>query len=348
MKRSVLLTLLTGYMILSPAANSQTASRPLPRTPTMPTRVAPPAQRFNLNGIWELSANGKTIKVQFEQHGDQFKSFYGVGNLGLADALLFEGRYAGGVIVGQRLTPTNARVPDTLTVDDPDHVRAGNGLMMIRISPAGADDAICDLLNSSHTQAGFAYDRALDAVHRNLPNSLNACWLQVSANQGHARAQAVTAMIFRDGEGVPKNPTLAFSWAQKSASQGDVAGEVTLADMYSKGIGTAPNPQLAKQWRDKANIQLAQQRPGPAPPSLPQADTPNQLTPAEVIGLLVVGSMLMGDGGSPQPSDPYREDNEANQRKMQQEIEDEQRFRHACDQAGGNVSSGVFGSPICQ
>jgi hypothetical protein len=281
--KASLLFVMAASMIIGTALNAQTnpypndPARPHNRLPLPPppsaTRrtITPPVQqRFNLGGTWQFSANGKIINIQFEQQADQLKSFYGVGNLGRTEALLFEGRYTGGVIVGQRITLTNARVADTLTVDDPDHVRAGNGLMMIRISPARADDAICDLQNSSHTQAGFAYDRALDAAHRNLPSSLNACWLQVSANQGHARAEAVTAMAFRDGEGVPRNYATAFSWAQKSAEQGDAVGEAVLGQLYNSGFGTPRNPQLSQYWQSKAQAQLSvlqarQRQPQPQP-----------------------------------------------------------------------------------
>src|ERR1022692_4612793 len=152
--KASLLFVMAASMIFGTTLNAQTnpypndPARPHNRLPLPPPPSArrpitsPVQQRFNLNGTWQFSTNGKTIQIQFEQQADQFRSFDGVGNLGRTEALLFEGRYTGGVIVGQRITLTNARVADTLTVDDPDHVRAGNGLMMIRISPARADDAI--------------------------------------------------------------------------------------------------------------------------------------------------------------------------------------------------------------
>ena len=343
--KASLLFVMAASMIFGTAVNAQTNPYPndparphnrlpLPPPPSATRRTIPPPvqQRFNLNGTWQFSANGKTINIQFAQQADQFKSFFGVGNLGRNEALLFEGRYTGGVIVGQRITLTNDRVADTLTVNDPDHLRAGNGLMMIRISPARADDAICDLQNSSHTQAGFAYDRAIDAVHRNLPKTLNACWLQISANQGHARAEGVTGMIFRDGEGVPKNYATAFSWAEKSAKQGDTVGEAVLGQLYKDGLGTPRNPQLSQYWESKANKQLSalraqQQRKQPSrqqPTQTAQTNSQHQMTQSEAEALAAIVIILAGDSTSNDDKDEAQRHRDENEEQMRQDARNQQ------------------------
>jgi TPR repeat protein len=130
-------------------------------------------------------------------------------------------------------------------------------MVLARISPASADDAVCDLQNSSRTQSGYAYDRAINAARNNRPLAVEQCWTQVSAAQGNPRAEDAMAMFCRDGEGVPQNPSTAFSWAQKSAAQGDPVGQALLGDFYKRGIGTLPNAQLAQYWQSKAQSQLA-------------------------------------------------------------------------------------------
>ena len=351
MKPSVSIVVLAGLLGCSRASLAQAPQPSL--AVHRPAAAAAPTQRFNLDGIWRLSANGKTVDVQFEQQGDQFKSFIGVGNLGRPEALLFEGRYASGVIVGQRITPANTRVPATFTVEDPDHVRAGNGVVLSRISPARADDAVCDLQNSSHTQAGYAYDRAIDADHRNLPNTVNACWLQVSANQGHARAEAVTAMIFRDGEGVTRNYATAFSWAQKSAAQGDPVGEAVLGQLYGNGFGTTRNPQLSQDWESKANIQLsalrAQQQLEQSSrqqfTQTAQAKNQQRMTQSEVEGLAMLLVLAAASGNQSASADDQREERDPGafvQADKQREME------RACEMSGGTPTHPLGAVGTCQ
>lgn len=240
MKTSILASVLAGAMLVS-AAVGQTS------------RNVNPTQRFNLNGLWQRADNPKTSKLRFEQTGDTLKVFL---NLGDSDALLFHGRYSGGVIVGQRLTSVPTITPEewadeTIYVESPDRVHYHNRSALVRVSAALPSDAVCDLQNSSHTEADKAYARAWYAINHDAAPVVDECWMEVSAQQGNARAQANTSMFYSSGDGVPKNLNIAFAWAKKSAEQQDPMGEELLADMYRKGIGTAPNPTLAQYWQDK-------------------------------------------------------------------------------------------------
>ena len=261
--KASLLFVMAASMIFGTALDAQNTPPTVSHKPaTASHEVTPPVQNFNLSGLWRFSGtDGRPYILRFEEQGNQIKEFSGGLNPSTTDVLLFQGRYIGSTVIGKGLGHSSNRravwVDETLTVEDPDHVHFGNGPLIARISPARADDAICDLQNSSHTQAGYAYDRALDSAKRNFPYTLNACWLQVSANQGNARAQAVTAMIFRDGEGVPKNYATALSWAEQSANKGDAVGEAVLGDLYKRGLGTQPNQQLAQSWQSKADAQVA-------------------------------------------------------------------------------------------
>lgn len=333
MKTSFSVVVLAGLLIAASASFGQ--SRTYPSTTSRTPVASAPAPVFNLNGTWRFTTGGKTYDVQFDQHSQQFRMFGGVGNIGVPDAFLFEGRYANASIAGQGVTATNTRVAETFSVEDPDHIRTSRGVVIVRISPARADDAVCDLQNSSHTQAGYAYDRAIDAAHRNLPNTLSACWLQVSANQGHARAEAVMAMTFRDGEGVPRNYNTAFSWAEKSAKQGDAIGEAVLGQLYGSGLGTPRNLQLSQYWESKANTQLAaaraqQQRPVARVNSNNQA--PSAADRDKALATLAV--IILGSAGSPEVAP-----NPSLQNRDRSTITDEE----TCVQAGGKwVSHLVF------
>ena len=352
MKPSLSIAVLAGLLITASASFGQDRFYP-PTKPHVPAPIAS-AARFNLDGTWQFNAQGKTFRTQIEQHGDQLKSFIGIGNLGRSDALLFEGKYANGVIVGQRVTETNTRVAETLTVEDPDHIRTSRSIVLARISPARADDAVCDLQNSSHTQAGYAYDRAIDAAHRNLPNTLNACWLQVSANQGHARAEAVTAMIFRDGEGVPRNPNTAFSWAQKSAAQGDLVGEAVLGQLYGSGLGTQQNEHLSQYWESKANTQLAALRAQQhrQQTQTAQAKSSSGMTQSEIEVLAIVIALWAGSSGGNQSASANEQADTERQRDKDQADQDrrdrEDRARDQCTMNGGTVSNGVLSGFKCQ
>jgi hypothetical protein len=332
MKPLVLVVALAGLLACTSASFAQTS--PHPFTSSRTAVAAAPAQRFNLNGIWQFRANGRTFNAQFEQQGDQFKSFVGIGNLGRPEALLFEGRYANGVIVGQRITEANTRVAETLTVEDPDHVRTSRGIILLRISPARADDAICDLQNSSHTRAGYAFDRAIDASRKKpLPLAIEQCWVRVSADQGNPRAQDAMAMFFRDGEGVSQNSSIAFSWAQKSAAQGDPVGEALVADFYNRGIGVTKDAQLARQWQAKADAQTAQQR---EVARAQQAEHQKQLQ--EMLGTVIVSGIINGMfGGDASPSSESPESQW--ERDNEEDRERKANWESLCTMNGGGMDA---------
>ena len=51
------------------------------------------------------------------------------------------------------------------------------------------------------------------------------------AEQGNAKAQNVLGVMFRKGEGVPKNPARAHMWFSFAAARGDAAAKAELRDM---------------------------------------------------------------------------------------------------------------------
>ena len=51
------------------------------------------------------------------------------------------------------------------------------------------------------------------------------------AEQGNAKAQNVLGVMFRKGEGVPKNPARAHMWFSFAAARGDARAKTELRDM---------------------------------------------------------------------------------------------------------------------
>ena len=75
------------------------------------------------------------------------------------------------------------------------------------------------------------------------------------AESGDVIKQYELAVCYATGEGVTKNPDLAFYWYQKSAYQGYVYAQYALATCYLKGTGTDKNITNAKYWYEKAAAQ---------------------------------------------------------------------------------------------
>jgi hypothetical protein len=251
MIQSVLIAALAWQLIV-PNAFGQ--SRSAVTQPVSSTQAHP-----NLTGVWQRDVSREAPSFRFQQTGETLKI---IGRLEDTDFIVFEGRFIspqliqGQILTSMPIVETPQMAPKNIYVDDPDHIRIERGAAYVRISTPLPSDAVCDAKNSSHTKANFAYARAVYAAQHNAPQEVEDCWALVSAIEGNSRGQVAAALMYREGDGVPKNPALAFSWAQKSAAQKDPFGEQLLAEMYRKGIGTAPNPELAKYWDD----QLAQQR----------------------------------------------------------------------------------------
>jgi TPR repeat protein len=70
------------------------------------------------------------------------------------------------------------------------------------------------------------------------------------AEQGNAKAQNVLGVMFRKGEGVPKNPARARMWFSFAAARGDAKAKAELREV-SRTM-TAQEIRRRKQWRGLA------------------------------------------------------------------------------------------------
>lgn len=75
------------------------------------------------------------------------------------------------------------------------------------------------------------------------------------AIDGNVKAQAYISQMFRDGLGVPEDRCVATIWAEKAARQGDLFGAWMLSFAYSGGEGIRKNPEMAYRWMKYAAMQ---------------------------------------------------------------------------------------------
>jgi hypothetical protein len=68
-----------------------------------------------------------------------------------------------------------------------------------------------------------------------------------AAKLGHPRAMAVLGNMYREGEGVKKNPGEAVKWYTEAATRGNRAAQFSLGDMYEEGEGVPKNLAKAAQ-----------------------------------------------------------------------------------------------------
>ncbi len=66
-------------------------------------------------------------------------------------------------------------------------------------------------------------------------------------------AQNSLGLAYEKGEGVQKNPKLAFSWFEKAAKNGYVYAYYNLARHYEQGLSVAADKQKALYWYEKAS-----------------------------------------------------------------------------------------------
>jgi hypothetical protein len=69
---------------------------------------------------------------------------------------------------------------------------------------------------------------------------------------GNARAQCKLGDLYRDGNGLAKNPIKAAFWYRKAADQGDYLGLCEVGFCYYEGIGNEVNYEQAVSWWRKA------------------------------------------------------------------------------------------------
>ncbi|MCK5853877.1 MAG: sel1 repeat family protein [Sulfurovaceae bacterium] len=94
------------------------------------------------------------------------------------------------------------------------------------------------------------------------PNSKFA-QAQRAAKRGNPNAEFDLAMMYAKGEGVNKDPRVAFNLFHRAARKGHVAAKYCMGVNFEKGLGVIPQHELARHWYGiaaKAGHQQAQQK----------------------------------------------------------------------------------------
>ncbi len=96
------------------------------------------------------------------------------------------------------------------------------------------------------------YDQG-DGVPRSAKTAFE--WYSRAAAQGEPESQNQVGLFYELGEGVPENWDLAARLYQASAQQGWMKGQFSLGRAYQFGIGVPQNRQTAIAWFAKAGAQ---------------------------------------------------------------------------------------------
>jgi uncharacterized protein len=99
--------------------------------------------------------------------------------------------------------------------------------------------------------AADPYADAISEVHRD-DYDLAARLFRPLAEQGHAGAQSFLAVLYANGQGVPRSYEKAAWWYRRAADQGDAVAQFNLAVRYDNGQGVTQSDTEAGRWYRRA------------------------------------------------------------------------------------------------
>ena len=103
------------------------------------------------------------------------------------------------------------------------------------------------LLGSVGMSASADFQKGAAAAQRgDLATALRE-W-KLLAEQGNASAQFNLGVLYRDGQGVPKNEETAVKWFRLAAEQGNANAQYSLGLMYGTGQGVIQDWVYAHMW----------------------------------------------------------------------------------------------------
>jgi TPR repeat protein len=85
-------------------------------------------------------------------------------------------------------------------------------------------------------------------------NSEAVKWLSKAAEKGHVVAQCNLADTYLHGEGVEKNPAMAFELFQTAANRGHNYAQIRMAGLYEDGVGCETDLTEALKWATIASL----------------------------------------------------------------------------------------------
>jgi uncharacterized protein len=103
------------------------------------------------------------------------------------------------------------------------------------------------LLGSVGMSASADFQKGAAAAQRGDYATALREW-KLLAEQGNASAQFNLGVLYRDGQGVPKNEETAVKWFKLAAEQGLANAQFNLGVMYENGQGVPKNDETAVMW----------------------------------------------------------------------------------------------------
>ncbi len=191
----------------------------LPKSPPEPPKAAPPR-------IPVFRASPATLK-----RGERFELEWSVEGSKKVAIDHGVGQVAAG---GSKSLLADATITYTLTATGSGGTATAQATVTVAVETAGA-----------------LYDEAVAA--RRAQQSAKALGLfQQAANRGEARAMLELGLIYRSGDGVPKDIQQSVSWFEKAAKAGNSSGMDYMGAMYANGEGVPKDDRRAMDWYGKA------------------------------------------------------------------------------------------------
>jgi len=97
-------------------------------------------------------------------------------------------------------------------------------------------------------------DDGLDLFQQGDFAAARDVWLPL-AEHGDGRAAYYMSLLYAQGKGVPKDPSLAMESLEGAAENGHAVAQLHLGNHYNKGKWVEQNPSMAAQWWRKASEQ---------------------------------------------------------------------------------------------
>jgi TPR repeat protein len=107
------------------------------------------------------------------------------------------------------------------------------------------------LICSASVSYSQDFDKGISAHSRGDYAEALREW-QPLVEQGRPDAQYALGEMYKNGQGVKQDHTLAFELISKSANQGIVVAKYALGEMYLNGQGVEYNPKTAFNWISQA------------------------------------------------------------------------------------------------
>jgi TPR repeat protein len=74
------------------------------------------------------------------------------------------------------------------------------------------------------------------------------------AKKGNANVQYLLGVMYRDGQGVPRDHKTAVKWLKLAAEQGDANAQLNLGLMYGDGAGLIQDNVYAHMWETSLRL----------------------------------------------------------------------------------------------